>query len=330
MGDGIAAVGVALLEPETRDYAFGGERLARYGKRLSGRTAETWEFSLYPGRESHIAGTGERLDRFLERAWGLDARARAGLPLVKLLDVQGELPVHCHPGDVEARTMAGDDPGKDEAWLVLEAGPDAAVYLGFERPLSDADAALVLDGADLRERMTRLTPQAGDVVMVPRGVAHSARDVVLWEVQETSDRSLLAERVDLWGAPLPPDAARAQLREFLAVVRRGPPPRGVHAAGVLAPDARRAIPLAGCDHFVMEALPLAAPTTLPPGAYTVGAGAVDAGGGATLDVGATFLVGPRPAPLSPAAPGTVLLAAWRPDPERSAALRAAGRHFEAL
>ena len=321
--------GLLALDPYARDYAFGGVRLGAYGKRIAGRTAETWEFSLYPGRESRLQDSGERLDAYLERAWGLGEAARARLPLVKLLDVQGELPVHCHPGDAQARALGGDDPGKDEAWLVLEAGPDAAVYLGFEEPLTNEDCHRAVADGSLRERMVRFVPKAGDVVMVPHAVAHSARDIVIWEVQERSDRSLLAEAVDLWARPLAPAAVHAQTEGFLGVVRRGPPPPGLHVPAAL-PERLGSDPLAlaGCEHFVMQALAPAGASALPPGAYTVLSGAVGPGG--PLGAGATFLVGPGPQRVEPRAAGTRLLRAWRPEPGDEAALRSLGRHFEAL
>ncbi len=321
-----------LLEPARRDYAFGGERLRRYGKRLAGRTAETWEFSLYPGRESRIGPHGQRLDRFLADAWGLDAPGLGALPLVKLLDVAGALPVHVHPGDAQAASMTGADPGKDEAWLILEAGPEAAVYLGLAAPLTDGEVARAVADGSLRERLTRFVPRAGDVVMVPSGVPHSARDVVFWEVQQRSDRSLLAEAVDLWGRPLAPDAVRAQVAAFLAVARRGAVPRALCARGVLdaAPGPGERLALAGCAHFAMEAWGVGGEATLPPGAYTVHSGRVAGDGAAEATLGQSFLIGPRPARVTAGPEGACLLRAWLPDAHTTAALEAAGRHFEAL
>lgn len=319
--------GIAPLTPAARDYAFGGRRLERYGKRVQERTAETWEFSLYPERPSRLAD-GEALPDHLSRAWGWDARARADLPLVKLLDIQGDLPVHCHPSDAQAHSLPGDDPGKDEAWLVLEAGPEAAVYLGFSHPMGEEDVVAAIRGEGLRPHMVRLVPRPGDVIMVPTGTAHAARDIVIYEVQQTSDRSFLAEKVDLWGRTLDPETVERQGREFARHVRRAPPHAALHAAGVLqAASAEEPLPLVGCDHFGAEVWTLTAPRILPPGAYTVLAGGV---AGQDAGVGQTLLVGPDPTPLSPQGGFARLVRAWAPDPGLAQRLRAAGRYLEGM
>ncbi len=317
-----------LLTPARRDYAFGGTRLGRYGKAPSGRLAETWEFSLYPGRESRLRAGGEGLDAFVARAFGLDRAARAGLPLVKLLDVSGQLPVHCHPNDAQAQSMEEPDPGKDEAWLILEAGPEAAVFLGFVDAPNDQAIRRALADGSLRERMVRLTPQAGDVVMVPAGTAHSARDVVLWEVQQTSDRSLLAEETDLWQRPLPAAAVASQLSAFLAVARREPPAPALWAAHVLPTPlgAGRRL-LAGCAHVVMEAIDGNGAIALPAGAYTVAAGTVRLDEGEAC-VGDSFVVTPTGASVGAGPDGARLLRAWREDEASALTLQQEGRYFE--
>lgn len=319
--------GLELTTPATRDYAFGGTRLTRYGKHLEGRTAETWEFSLYPGRPSRLAG-GQTLDAHLAQAWGLAPHERAALPLIKLLDVQGDLPVHCHPGDREAGCLAGDDPGKDEAWLVLETGPDAAIFLGFDTALDDATMLGAIRGEGLRPYMKRYVPQAGDVVMVPAGTAHAARDIVIYEVQQTSDRGFMAETVDLWGRPYDPKTAHRQWQAFMRCARRTPPPPALYASGVFS-DADRpdgAFPLVGCDHFATEVWQLETPQTLPAGAYTVLAGRVGAAGRASA--GDTFLLGPQPSVVAPWRGPARLVRAWRADRDTARRLGAVGRHFE--
>ena len=72
--------------------------------------------------------------------------------LTKLLDAGQRLPVHFHPGRAFAREALGLAHGKTEAWIVLEAGPDACVHVGFKH---------AVELATVREWM-RTQDSAGD------------------------------------------------------------------------------------------------------------------------------------------------------------------------
>jgi mannose-6-phosphate isomerase len=146
--------------------------------------------------------------------------------LVKLLDAGERLPVHYHPDRAFAERHLGVPHGKTEAWIILEAEPDAAVWLGFER---DFDPAWVetKDIEAMLGAMRREPVAAGDVLYVPAGVPHAIGEgILLLELQEPSDLSILLEwqgivaeedaflGLDLAVAldalrPAPPDQARA-------------------------------------------------------------------------------------------------------------------------
>jgi len=109
--------------------------------------------------------------------------------LVKLLDAGERLPVHFHPDRAFAQRHLGIDHGKTEAWIILEAEPDATVWLGFEHGFDPSwDAAAMLDG------MRRIPVAAGDALYVPAGMPHAIGEgILLLELQEPSDLSLLLE-----------------------------------------------------------------------------------------------------------------------------------------
>src|SRR5579875_2910933 len=120
------------MAPRYRAYRFGGDALRRWGKEdlPAGGAAESWEVSPYPASPSVVAeGPLEGTDLLqLAARWGdglgRTGQGRPGFPfLLKILDVSGELPIHVHPTDGQARSLPGEDPGKDEAWYVLEAAP---------------------------------------------------------------------------------------------------------------------------------------------------------------------------------------------------------------
>jgi mannose-6-phosphate isomerase len=124
--------------------------------------------------------------------WGADP----GL-LVKLLDAGERLPVHFHPGRAFAREVLGIDHGKTEAWIILEAEPDAAVHVGFADEV-DADTVRAWvadqDSDAMLGALRRLPVQAGDAVFVPAGTPHAiGAGILLVELQEPTDLSIMLE-----------------------------------------------------------------------------------------------------------------------------------------
>jgi mannose-6-phosphate isomerase len=117
--------------------------------------------------------------------------------LVKLLDAGQRLPVHLHPDREFARRHLDCPYGKTEAWVIVEARPDAQVHLGFTR---DLDAATVRGWVDRQDvgsmlgAMHALPVRAGDGVLVPAGLPHAIGEgIFLVELQEPTDFSVLLE-----------------------------------------------------------------------------------------------------------------------------------------
>src|SRR5580765_3573611 len=96
--------------------------------------------------------------------------------LVKLLDAGQRLLVHVHPDRSFAASHLGCPYGKTEAWLVLDADPGAAVYLGWRDDVDPGELAQrrdAQDGAWMLERMHRIEVSRGDGVLVPAGTVHA-------------------------------------------------------------------------------------------------------------------------------------------------------------
>jgi mannose-6-phosphate isomerase len=142
--------------------------------------------------------------------------------LVKLLDAGERLPVHVHPDDAFAREHLGRPRGKTEAWIILEAEPDAAVWVGFRADDADELEELVetQDVEALLAATVRVPVAAGDTVFVPAGTAHAIGEgILLLELQQPSDMSILLEHAGL----APGDALLGLAPEVaLAAVDRGP------------------------------------------------------------------------------------------------------------
>jgi mannose-6-phosphate isomerase len=117
--------------------------------------------------------------------------------LVKLLDAGERLPVHLHPGRDFARARLGSRWGKTEAWLILQAEPDATVHVGLREPIDAATLRRWVDDQDATEMLAalhELPVRAGDALLVPAGTLHAiGAGILLLELQEPTDLSVLVE-----------------------------------------------------------------------------------------------------------------------------------------
>lgn len=134
--------------------------------------------------------------------------------MVKFLFTSERLSIQVHPDDAHARA-AGYPRGKDEAWLVLGAGPGAELGLGTVRSLSSAELrAAALDGS-IETLLDWRRPSVGDVYYSPAGTVHAiGGDVVILEIQQNVD---LTYRLYDYGRP-----RALHLEEGVAVARAEP------------------------------------------------------------------------------------------------------------
>lgn len=171
--------------PETlKERRWGGHRLARLRGRadLAGRPiGESWEFSTLPGSQSRTAGA--------------DLRASLGRPLpflAKLIETRLPLSVQVHPDDDPVTGR----PGKEEAWVVLEADPGAHVLVGLRPGIdrarlealtraADADPAR---GPELLAALVEIPVVPGTCVLLRAGTVHAiGGGILLAEIQQPTD-----------------------------------------------------------------------------------------------------------------------------------------------
>jgi mannose-6-phosphate isomerase len=165
-----------------------------------------------------------------------EAGIASSVPLVKILDVAAQLSVQVHPDDPIACELHGPLAiGKHEAWVVLEASPDASLGVGLVDPdlvddLFSGDRALVA------AELAVLPAAAGMVIDVAPGTVHApAAGVLLYEIQQRSD---LTYRIFDWGRgrPLHIAEARRAIRPAARVeVSRLPDADGRHT--LIGPEA---------------------------------------------------------------------------------------------
>jgi mannose-6-phosphate isomerase len=129
---------------------------------------------------------------------------RDGL-LVKLLDAGQRLPLHLHPDRTFAHDHLSSPYGKTEAWIVLQAEPDAAVHFGFSRTVEPGELDDWVTRQDVEAMLgatNRIPVAAGDVWLCPAGVPHAVGDGILClELQEPTDFSIMLETA---GFPIDP------------------------------------------------------------------------------------------------------------------------------
>jgi mannose-6-phosphate isomerase len=124
---------------------------------------------------------------------------RGGFPvLVKLIDAAEWLSVQVHPNDAQALELEGEPGiGKAEAWLVLDAAPDAALLLGRRADADPEAVRAAIGSAGLMDLLERIAIQAGDCLDVPAGMLHAiGPGAFVYEIQQPSD---ITYRVWDWG-----------------------------------------------------------------------------------------------------------------------------------
>ena len=107
--------------------------------------------------------------------------------ILKYLFTSEKLSIQVHPNDTSARAR-GQPNGKDEAWVVIEAEPDARLGLGVKAPVTlDELREAALDGtieALVDWRIVRI----GDCIYSPGGTIHAiGARLTIVEVQQNSD-----------------------------------------------------------------------------------------------------------------------------------------------
>jgi len=169
-----------LLTPTEVVKVWGGSKLKELrGLQgvFEGPIGETWEISTHQDGQSKVGNA------FLEEVLGkqqLDF-------LVKLIDTEQVLSVQVHPNN-EYSLLHENQRGKTECWLILDAEPEAGVYLGFNQQIdSQQFKDRVNAGEDISSLLNFIPAKRGDFFYVPAGTIHAlGKGLLLMEVQQSS------------------------------------------------------------------------------------------------------------------------------------------------
>jgi mannose-6-phosphate isomerase len=209
-----------LFEPVLKDYIWGGRTLEKLGRALppEGPIAESWEIAGHDdgttvvrnGRFAGQALTEVQAQLGLDllgshNAWALE---RDKFPLlIKLLDASRPLSVQVHPGDDYALAHEGNELGKTEMWVVLDATPGADLILGVTEGTTAEAFRQAVDDGNLEPHLHRVPVKAGDHVCVPAGTLHAIMGgILIAEIQQNSNTTYRVydwNRVGADGRPRP-------------------------------------------------------------------------------------------------------------------------------
>jgi mannose-6-phosphate isomerase len=190
-----------LFEPVLKSYIWGGRNLARLGRSLpsAGVVAESWEIAAHEDGTTVVANglfAGKPLTEVhaelglaligTKNEW---AQERGKFPLlVKLLDAAKPMSVQVHPDDEYALAHEGNELGKTEMWVVLDARPDAELIVGVVEGTTRETFWEALNAGRLESLLGRVKVQAGDHLCVPAGTLHAITDgVIMAEIQQNSN-----------------------------------------------------------------------------------------------------------------------------------------------
>ena len=93
-----------------------------------------------------------------------------------------------HPNDQQAAAAIPGERGKTEAWIILEAEPQACVFAGLKPGIDRAALARAVENGTVEDCLHRLEVKPGDCIFIPAGTVHALGEgVLLAEVQQSSD-----------------------------------------------------------------------------------------------------------------------------------------------
>ena len=110
--------------------------------------------------------------------------------LAKFIDAADKLSIQVHPDDAYAHEHEADTGfhGKSEAWLILEAAPDAHIIWGFKDALTPDEVKEAAREERLEPHLNFVPVKAGDVIYNPAGTVHAiGAGIFLFEIQQASD-----------------------------------------------------------------------------------------------------------------------------------------------
>lgn len=178
------------LEPALKDYLWGGTLLKEHYSKSTDLSivAESWELSTHPDGISRI--NGESLLEYVQKhpeVLGTSCHTEDIPLLIKFIDARQKLSIQVHPDDEYARRVEHDN-GKTEMWYLIDATPDAYLYLGVNRVLSKEEFRRHIEDNTILEVLNKVPVRKGECYLVRAGTIHAIGEgCLIMEIQERSN-----------------------------------------------------------------------------------------------------------------------------------------------
>lgn len=205
------------FSPILKERVWGGDSITKLGKEYDGDATigESWELSGVQEDISYISNgflegndINDLIETYLGDLVGDSIYEKYGneFPLlIKILDIKESLSLQIHPDD-ETAIERHQSYGKTECWYILDASPDAKIYLGLNRPLTAKEFYDKCNDETIVDALNVIKPVPGDIIYIKPGTLHAATGgILVAEVQQVSD---VTYRVYDWGREHNPKTAR--------------------------------------------------------------------------------------------------------------------------
>lgn len=198
-----------FLEPEFKDYIWGGQKLKNvFNKKVKNEecTAESWEISTNENGESYVRNgkyEGKTLTEVFnntedrEYIFGSKCKYLDIFPLlIKFIDANNSLSVQVHPDDKYAMENEHCN-GKTEMWYILDCEPGAQIICGLKKGITKENLQEAITSDKISECLNYVDVKKGDSIYIPSGTIHALLGKTL--VAEVQQNSNITYRVYDWG-----------------------------------------------------------------------------------------------------------------------------------
>lgn len=174
---------------------WGGRTLEKFkGELPDGDIGETWDVSSHPQGDTIVVGgphDGTALSQVVDELGAdLVGTLNVGRPfpvMIRYVSSRENLSIQLHPTESHAHKK-GEPSGKDEAWYILDAAPDAFVYAGLKGGTTRAQFRTALEDGTLGDLVVKQYVKPGDFIYIPAGTVHAiCAGITLIEICEYSN-----------------------------------------------------------------------------------------------------------------------------------------------